>query len=145
MLDLSGRKLAQLVFFSGQFQVRLVDVSDGSVRRLSYTGVGAGAQYFTGIGFAGDHLAWVAGWLVGGGRVIPGIYRCRLSTGGLSRAGFPRAVGGPVIGLALFDADGAYLLDGDPTSDDGCGTIGPQVRHCQLIRSDPLAFRPVGG
>jgi hypothetical protein len=127
--------------------VRLVDTSNHSVRRLAHTGVGAGAQYFAGIGFAGDHLAWVSSWLVGGGRVTPGIYRYRLSTGELSRAGFPRAVGGPVVALALFDADGAYLLDGDPASEDGCGSIGggsDVVRKCQLIRSEPLAFRLVG-
>jgi hypothetical protein len=143
-LELYGRRLAQIVFFAGQTEVRLVDLSDRGVRRLAHTGVGEGGQYFAGIGFAGGHLAWVSSWVVGGGAVSPGIYRYRLSTGELARAPFPRSVLW-VVGLALFDADGAYMTDAQPPSD-GCGdTLGeaPVFRPCQLLRSEPLAFRPV--
>lgn len=143
-LDLSGRNLAQTVFFSGRTEVRLVNVSDRSVRRLARTGVGEGGQYFAGIGFADGHLAWAAQWIVRGGPVTPGIYRYRLATGELARAPSPQGLLW-IVGLAPFGADGGHVLDGDPASDDGCGTIGPRVRRCQLIRSEPLAFRPVGG
>jgi hypothetical protein len=144
-LDLFGRHLAQRAFYSGHAEVRLVDISDRSVRRLARTGVGEGGQYFTGIGFADGYLGWVSGWLVGGGAVKPGIYRYRLSTGELSRAPFPRDYRSYVVALALFDADGAYVLDGDPT-DDGCNRVvagSEVVSRCYLIRSEPLAFRPV--
>ena len=144
-LELYGRHLAQIVFFAGQTEVRLVDVSDRRVRRLAHTGVGEGGQYFGGIGFAGGHLAWVSSWVGGGGAVTPGIYRHRLSTGELARSGFPRIAGGPIVGLALFGAGGAYIIDAQPQSD-GCGeTLGdvPAPRPCQLIRSETLPFRPV--
>jgi hypothetical protein len=143
-LELHGRRLAQIVFFAGQTEVRLVDLADRSVRRLAHTGVGEGGQYFAGIGFASGHLAWVSGWITGGGRVTPGVYRYRLSTGELARAAFPRTLLW-VVGLALFDADGAYLIDAQPPAD-GCGdTLGdaPVPRPCRLMRSEPLAFRPV--
>jgi hypothetical protein len=145
-LELYGRRLAQILFFAGQTEVRLVDLADRSVRRLARTGVGEGGQYFAGIGFAAGHLAWVSSWLGGGGVVRPGIYRYRLTTGALSRAGFPRAAAGPIVGLAPFDADGAYMIDAQP-QEDGCGeTLGeaPIPRPCQLIRSEPLPLRPVG-
>jgi hypothetical protein len=143
-LELYGRRLAQIVFFAGQTEVRLVDLADRSVRRLAHTGVGEGGQYFAGIGFAGGHLAWASGWVIGGGAVTPGVYRYRLSTGEIARAAFPRSLLW-VVGLALFDADGAYLVDAQPAAD-GCGeTLGDArvLRPCQLTRSEPLAFRPV--
>ena len=121
--------------------MRLVDISDRSVRRLARTGVGEGGQYFTGIGFADGHLGWVSGWLVGGGAVRPGIYRYRLSTGKLSRAPLPRDYRSYIVALALWVADGAYLLDGDPTSDGGCDPVAAGsdvVSRCYLIRSEPL-------
>jgi hypothetical protein len=127
-----------------QTEVRLVDLGDRGVRRLAHSGVGEGGQYFASIGFAGGHLAWVSGWIGGGGAVTPGIYRYRLSTGELARAAFPRTRWW-VVGLALFDADGAYLIDAQPPAD-GCGeTLGetPVLRPCQLMRSEPLAFRRV--
>jgi hypothetical protein len=40
------------------------------------------------------------------------------------------------------------VLDGDGDPDYPCGPIIPVsdvVRRCQLVRSEPLAFRPVGG
>ena len=135
-LELHDRRLAQIVFFAGQTEVRLVDLADRSVRRLARTGVGEGGQYLAGVGFAAGHLAWVSSWIGGGGALTPGIYRYRLSTGTLSRAGFPRAAAGPIVGLALFDADGAYLIDAQPPAD-GCGeTLGdaPILRPC---RADP--------
>ena len=145
-LDLSGRHLAQRVFYSGHAEVRLVDISDRSVRRLARTGVGEGGQYFTGIGFADGDLGWVSGWLVGGGAVRPGIYRYRLSTGELSRAPFPRDYRSYIVASALFAADGAYLLYGDPASDGGCNDVvegSDVVSRCYLIRSEPLLFAPV--
>lgn len=144
-LELHGRRLAQIVFFAGQTEVRLVELADRSVRRLAHTGVGEGGQYLAGIGFAAGHLAWVSSWIGGGGAIRPGIYRYRLTTGELSRAGFPRAAAGPIVGLAPFDADGAYMIDARP-QEDGCGeTLGeaPIPRRCQLIRSEPLPFRPL--
>jgi hypothetical protein len=145
-LELHGRRLAQIVFFAGQTEVRLVGLADRGVRRLARTGVGEGGQYFAGIGFAAGHLAWVSSWIGGGGAVRPGIYRYRLTTGALARAAFPPAAAGPIVGLALFDADGAYAIDARP-QEDGCGeTLGevPVPRPCQLIRSEPLPFRPLG-
>jgi hypothetical protein len=146
-LDLSGRNLAQRVFFSGRTQVRLVDTSTRRARVLAVTGVGEGGQYFVGIGFADGYLGWAAQWVVGGGQVTPGIYRYRLANGALARARDPQGLLW-IMALAPFSADGAYVLDGDPASDHGCETIVPGsnvVRRCQLVRSEPLAFRPVGG
>jgi hypothetical protein len=144
-LDLSGRHLAQRVFYSGRAEVRLVDISTRSVRRLARTGVGEGGQYFTGIGFADGYLGWVSGWLVGGGAVTPGIYRYRISTGELARAPFPRGPRYYVVAFALFDANGAYMLDGYPGSEDDCGTVEGSgvVERCRLHRIAPLRFRPV--
>ncbi|MDP9293784.1 MAG: hypothetical protein M3O90_05050 [Actinomycetota bacterium] len=148
-LELSGDHLAQIVNFRAQGQlseVRLVDVSNRSTRLLARVGVGEGGQYFAGIGFAGGHLAWAFDWAGGGGSIVPGIYHHRLSTGELSRAGFPRVVDGQVVGLALFAADGAYMIDAQIESD-GCGEVlgvfPPVFRPCQLIRSTPLSFRRV--
>jgi hypothetical protein len=142
-LDLAGRSLGQISFSAGQTEVRLVDVSTRSVRRLARMGVGEGGQYFAGIGSADGYLAWAAQWLTGGGSVSPGIYRYRLSTGELSRAPQPQGVRW-IVGLALFDVDGAYVIDAEPASD-GCGDILGEppvlVRPCQLIRSEPLRFR----
>jgi hypothetical protein len=144
-LDLSGHHLGQITFSAGQTEVRLVDVADRSVRRLARTGVGEGGQYFAGIGFTDGHLAWAAQWLTGGGAVTPGIYRYRLSNGELSRAPHPHGLWW-IVGLALFDADGAYVIDAQPPAD-GCGDIEGEppvlTRPCQLVRSKPLAFRPV--
>lgn len=142
-LELSGNHLAQIVNFQAQGQlseVRLVDISDGSTRRLARVGVGEGGQFLAGIGFADGHLGWARGGEGGG------IYRYRLATGELSRAGQPRVVDFQVFGLALFSADGAYMVDAQLDTDDGCGTDPeapvPVVRQCQLIRSKPLSFRP---
>ena len=151
-LELSGEHLAEIVNFVGspvespqQTEVRLVDIADRSTRRLAHTSVGEGGQYFAGIGFADGHLAWAAEWVTGGGAVTPGIYRYRLSSGELSRAPRPRGLWW-IVGLAPFDADGAYVIDAQPPAD-GCGDITgePPVleRPCQLVRSEPLSFRPV--
>jgi hypothetical protein len=77
--------------------------------------------------------------------VTPGIYRYRLSNGELSRA--PRARGlWWIVGLAPLDADGAYVIGAQPPAD-GCGDISGEPpgleRPCQLVRSEPLSFRPV--
>jgi hypothetical protein len=146
-LDLSGRNLGQITFAAGQTEVRLVDVTKRSVRRLARMGVGEGGQYFAGLGFADGYLGWAAQWITGGGSVSPGIYRYRLSSGELSRAPVPQGLWW-IVGLALFDADGAYMIDAQPPAD-GCGDIigDPPVlnRPCQLVRSEPLAFRRVRG
>jgi hypothetical protein len=148
-LELSGDHLAQIVNFQAQGQlseVRFVDISDRGTRRLARVGVGEGGQFFAGIGFAAGHLAWAFDWAGGGGPLVPGVYRYRLSTREVSRAGFPRVVDRQVIGLALFAADGAYMIDSQ-LEDDGCGEVSgvfpPFFRPCQLIRSTPLSFRPI--
>jgi hypothetical protein len=150
-LELHGDRLGQIVSFysldGGQrSQVRLVDVTMRTAERLANVGVGEGGQYFTGVSFAGGYVAWVYGWLAGGGELIPGIYRDRLSSGELSRARFPAIVDREVFGFALFAADGAYMSDAQLESGEGCGSEAefdpPIVRQCQLIRSAPLDFRP---
>ncbi|HYM56929.1 MAG TPA: hypothetical protein VES79_03110 [Solirubrobacteraceae bacterium] len=143
-LELSGDHLAQIVSFRAEgrlSEVRLVDVSDRSARRLARVGVGEGGQFFAGVGFAAGHLAWAFDWVGGGGPMAPGIYRYRLSTREVSRAGFPRIVDRQVVGLALFAADGAYMTD-SRLEDGGCFDV-EVVHPCQLIRSTPLSFRPV--
>ena len=94
-------------------------------------------------------MAWVYGWLAGGGELIPGIYRDRLSSGELSRARFPAIVDREVFGFALSGADAAYMTDAQLESGDGCGSEAqfdpPIARQCQLIRSAPLDFRPIRG
>jgi hypothetical protein len=149
-LELHGDQLAEIVsFYSSpqRSQVRLVDVPARTTERLADIGVGEGGQYFTGVSLAGGHVAWVYDWLAGGGELIPGIYRYRLSNGELSRARFPPIVDREVFGFALFAADGAYMTDAQLESGDGCGSEEqfdpPIVRQCQLIRSAPLDFRPV--
>jgi hypothetical protein len=143
-LELSGRHLAQIVFSAGRTEVRLVDVRAGRARRLAGMGVGEGGQYFAGIGFADGYLAWATQWITGGGALRPGIYRYRLSTGELVRAPHPRDVFS-IVGLAPADQDTVYITDSSPT-DDGCGGepqgVGPP-RHCQVVRTGPLRFRPV--
>lgn len=140
-LDLRADKLAQIVRFAQSAEVRLVDVRSRSVRRLSRVGVGEGGQSLTGIGFAGAHLGWALNCLVSCQPLVGGIYRYRLSTGTLVRADAPLHFGGTaVIGLALFAADGAYVIDGEP-QDGGCGgSLDPVPRPCRMIRSQPLAF-----
>lgn len=138
-LELSGNRLAQIVNYRAQGQlfaseVRLVDVSAGSSRRLGLIGIGEGGQYLAGLGFAGGYLGWARGGEGGG------LYRHRLSTAGLSRAAQPRIVDFQVYGLALFAADGAYMVDAQLDTDSGCGDPG---RPCQLIRSTALGFKPV--
>ena len=85
----------------------------------------------------------------GGGELVPGVYRHRLSTGELSRADFPRIAQFQVVGLATFAPNGAYMVDADLPSDSGCGeseaSPAPMVRACQLIRATPLSFTHVGG
>jgi hypothetical protein len=147
-LELSGNRLAQIVNFQAQgrlSEVRLVDVPEGSTRRLARVGVGElGGEFLAGVGFAGGHLGWARGGEGGGD-----IYRYRLATGELSRAGNPRVVEFEVFGLALFAADGAYLVDAQLDTDDGCGgdpeAPVPVVRLCQIIRSSPLSFKPISG
>lgn len=145
-LELYGDKLAQIVSFQAEGQlseVRLVDTSNRATRRLSRVGLGEGGQYFTGLGFAGGHLAWAFD-RVGGSPILPGIYRYRLATRALARAATPRIVDFQIAGLALFAPDGAYVIDTQLQSG-GCGEVNndPAVpRQCQLIRSTPLSFRP---
>jgi hypothetical protein len=148
-LELYGDQLAQIVSFRAEGQlseVRLVDTSDRATRRLARVGVGEGGQYFAGLGFAGGHLAWAFDRGIGGGSpFLPGIYRYRLATGELARAASPRIVDYQVAGLALFAPDGAYMIDTQLESG-GCGEADndPAVaRECQLIRSQPLSFRPI--
>lgn len=149
-LELSGDRLAQIVHYDAgvapeRSDVRLVDVSDRSSRALARVGVGEGGQYFVGIGFAGRYLGWAFQWVAGGGELMPGIYRHRLSTGELSRAAVSRLVEGTVVGLALFAADGAYLIGSDLPAE-GCDEVPgdqPDGNLCELVRSQPLRFRPV--
>lgn len=148
-LELFGDRLAQIVTYDAgiapvRSDVRLVDVSDRSSRALARVGVGEGGQYFVGIGFAGGHLAW-AFQSVTGSEQMPGIYRHRLSTGELSRAAVSRLVEGTVVGLALFAADGAYLIGSDLPAE-GCDEVPgdqPDGDLCELVRSQPLRFRPM--
>ena len=142
-LELYGHHLAQIVNLTFSTEVRLVDVSDHSSRLLDRAGVGEAGQHFAGIGLANGYLAWTFGGAVG---ELAGIYRHRLSTGELSRARFPRVVEYDIAGLALFAPDGAYMIDAQPESD-GCGETDapdPVFRPCQVIRSRPLSFRPIG-
>jgi hypothetical protein len=143
-LELYRDRLAQIVNYPSISEVRVVRISSHRTRLLARVGVGEGGQYFAGIGFAGGYLEWARG----GGRA--GIYRHRFSTGKLSRADFPQVVDFLVIGLAPFTPAGAYMVDWQPGSADGCGgedeavppAVLPLVRPCQVIRSDRLKFRP---
>lgn len=141
-LDLRADKLAQIVRFRQSAEVRLVDVSRHTVRRLSRVGVGEGGEFFTGIGFAGAHLGWALNCLVSCRPLVEGIYRYRLATGTLVRADPPLGPGGAVIGLALFAPNGAYVIDGEPQDGSCGGSVDPVPRQCRLIRSQPLAFAP---
>jgi hypothetical protein len=147
-LDLHANGLAQIVSFVAFGQVsdvRLVDVSDRSSRLVARVGVGEGGQYFVGIGFAGGYLGWAFQWVAGGGELMPGIYRQRLSTGEISRAAGSRLVEGTLVGLALFAADGAYMIGSDLPAE-GCDEVAgdqPDGDLCELVRSQPLRFRPV--
>jgi hypothetical protein len=143
-LELYGDRLAEIIRLEFRSEVRVVDVSRRRSRLVSRVSVGEGGQYFAGISFARDYLAWARGG------ELAGIYRHRFSTGGLARAGFPRLVDYLVIGVALFAPTGAYLVDWQPESQDGCGgeeavpPAGlPLYRPCQVIRSDALKFRRV--
>ncbi len=141
-LDLHGDRLAQLLRFGRESEVRLVDLSDHGVRRLSRVGVGEGGEFFAGIGFAGGHLAWALNCLVSCEPLDAGIYRYDVSTPALARADLPATPGGAVVGLALFAADGAYMVDALP-QDGGCGDeLAPMPRECRVIRTRPLAFGP---
>ena len=84
-------------------------------------------------------------WIAGGGPLRPGIYRYRVATADLGRAPDPRGALS-IVGLALAGPDTAYLTDASPT-ENGCGGgpegMGP-ARLCQVIRTGPLRFRPVG-
>ena len=140
-LELYRDRLAQIVNYPSVSEVRVVRISSHRTRLLARVGVGEGGQYFAGIGFAGGYLAWVRGG------EAAGIYRHRFSTGELSRAAFPRVVDFLVIGLAPFTPTGAYMVDWQPGSADGCGSEEevppaglPLVRPCQVIRSDRLKF-----
>jgi hypothetical protein len=143
-LELYRDRLAQIVNYPSISEVRVVRISSHRTRLLARVGVGEGGQYFAGIGFADGYLAWARGG------EVAGIYRHRFSTGDLSRAAFPRVVDFLVIGLAPFTRTGAYMVDWQPGSADGCGSEEevppaglPLVRQCQVIRSDRLRFRPV--
>jgi hypothetical protein len=140
-LELSGEDLAQIVDLTFSTEVRLVHISDHGSRLLDRAGVGEAGQHFSGIGFARGYLAWAFGGAVG---ELAGIYRYRLSSGGLSHSRFPQIVDYDVAGLALFAPDGAYIIDAQP-ADDGCGELGdpPVARPCQLISSKPLGFRRI--
>ncbi len=149
-LELSADRLAQIVRYDAgvapeRSDVRLVDLSDRSSRVLARVGVGEGGQYFVGIGFAGGYLGWAFQWVAGGGEVMPGIYRHRLSTGEISLAAASRLVDGWLVGLALFAADGAYMI-GSSLPGEGCDEAPgdqPDGDLCKLVRSQPLRFRPV--
>jgi len=147
-LELQGNRLAQIVSFVAEGQlsdVRLVDTSDRSTQRLARVGVGEGGQFFTGVGFADGYLAWAFSWVAGGGELVPGVYRDRLSTGELARAAFPRLLSFQVVGFAPFAANGAYMIDADLPTDGGCGELQgtPMPRECQLVRATPLRFTPL--
>ena len=142
-LELHRDRLAQILKAAGSFEIRVARISTRRTRALARVGVGEGGQYFAGIGFAAGYLAWARG----GG--LAGIYRHRFSNGTRSRAGFPALVDFQVIGLAPFGRAGAYMVDWQPGSADGCGgeeavpPAGlPLVRPCQVIRSDSLKFKP---
>ena len=147
-LELQGNRLAEIVSFVAEGQlsdVRLVDVADRSTQRLARVGVGEGGQFFTGVGFADGYLAWAFSWVAGGGELVPGVYRDRLSTGELARAAFPRLLSFQVVGFAPFAANGAYMIDADLPTDGGCGELQgtPVPRECQLVRATPLRFTPL--
>jgi hypothetical protein len=143
-LELYRDRLAQVVTYpQGLSEIRVVRISSHRTRLIARVGVGEGGQYFAGIGFADGYLAWARGG------ELAGIYRHRFSTGELSHAAFPRIVDFLVIGLAPFTPTGAYMVDWQPGSADGCGGEDevppaglPLVRPCQVIRSDRLKFRP---
>jgi hypothetical protein len=142
-LELYRDRLAQIIRLAFTSEVRVVRISSRRKRLLARVGVGEGGQYFAGIGFAAGYLTWTRGG------ELAGIYRHRFSTGELSRAAFPPVVDFLVIGLAPFTPTGAYMVDWQPGSADGCGSEEevppaglPLVRPCQVIRSQPLKFRP---
>jgi hypothetical protein len=144
-LELHGDRLAQVLELNAGgslAEVRLVAVARRTSRELLRVGVGEGGQYFAGVGFAGGYVHWVYGVAAGGGELIPGIFRSRLSSGALTRADVPRIAGGQIVGLAPFAADRAYMTDAR-LQEGGCGDgydTGGVRRPCQLIRSGPLAF-----
>jgi hypothetical protein len=143
-LELHGDRLAQILDLDAGgllAEVRLVGIARRTSRELLRVGVGEGGQYFAGVGFAGGYVHWVYGWSgSGGGELIPGILRSRLSSGELTRADFPRIAGGQIVGLAPFAPDRAYMIDAQ-LSDDGCGEdLQGNVRECQLIQSGRLVF-----
>jgi hypothetical protein len=146
-LELHGNRLAQIVDLDAGgalTEVRIVDVARRRSRELLRVGVGEGGQYFAGIGFAGGYLEWVYSFGgSGGGELIPGIFRARLKSGELTRADFPQAVDGNVVGFAPFAADRAYMTD-TRLAEDGCGDdIDPATgtpRQCRLIQSGRLIF-----
>jgi len=146
-LELRGDRLAQIVSFVARGRlsdVRLANVSGHASRRLARVGVGEGGQYFADLGFADGYLAWAFSWVAGGGELVPGIYRLRLSTGRLSRADSSSLLRFGVVGLAPFAADGAYMTEADLPSDDGCGgaEAAPTavVGVCRVVRASPLHF-----
>jgi hypothetical protein len=143
-LELRGDRLAEILDLNADgvlVEVRLVGMAHRTSRELLRVGTGEGGQYFAGVGFAGGYVHWAYSWVAGGGELIPGIFRSQLSSGELTRADYPRLVGGQVVGLAPFAADRVYLIDAR-LAEDGCGDDldpgGPRL--CQLIRSGPLAF-----
>jgi hypothetical protein len=142
-LELSGDDLAQIVDLTVSTEVRLVDVIRHSSRLIDRAGVGEAGQHFSGIGFASGYLAWAFGGAIGENA---GIYRYRLSTRERSHAPFPRVVDYNAAGLALFAANGAYIIDAQPDTG-GCGgdpdAVPPVVRPCQVIRSQPLQFKRI--
>jgi hypothetical protein len=140
-LELYRDRLAQIIRFSVESEIRVVRISTRRTRLLARVSIGEGGQYFAGVGFAGGYLAWARGG------ELAAIYRHRFSTGELSRAAFPPIVDFLVIGLAPFTPTGAYIVDWDGAAD-GCGggdEIPPPglllVRQCEVIRAERLKFR----
>jgi hypothetical protein len=142
-LELHGDRLAQILDLNAGgllAEVRLVGIARRTSRELLRVGTGEGGQYFAGVGFAGGYVHWAYSWVAGGGELIPGIFRSRLSSGALTRADYPRLVAGQIVGLAPFAADRVYMIDAQ-LADDGCGEdLQANFRPCQLIQSGPLVF-----
>jgi hypothetical protein len=142
-LELHGDRLAEVLELDAGgllAEVRLVGIARRTSRELLRVGTGEGGQYFAGVGFAAGYVHWAYSWVAGGGELIPGLFRSRLLSGELTRADYPRLVGGQIVGVAPFAADRVYMIDAQ-LADGGCGEdLQGSFRPCQLIQSGPLAF-----